>query len=113
MIIPAAAMQIPRSSKRLFYEASSESDDVEFIADVMDTDCSMSEEDSNSEENNPVHEATNLLKSTWEESLIGKWYGVIYGDKKPLLYIAKVEKRFLLDEGGRASGKHFDALADA
>ena len=35
-----------------------------------------------------------------EEDIIGKLYGVIYGKKKTSLFVAKVEKRFLVDKDG-------------
>ena len=36
-----------------------------------------------------------------EDDIIGKWYGCVYGDKKPQLYVLKVVRRFLVDEGGQ------------
>lgn len=79
---------------------SEDSEDEEFNVndEVMDDDF----------ESDAEEDPAKILKSTWisrsppvsEYDIIGKWYGCIYGDKKTQLYVAKVEKRFLIDEGG-------------
>ena len=80
-------------------ESEDSEDDRFSVADeVMDDDFESDDEE----------DTDKILKSTWislsppvsEDDIIGKWYGCIYGDKKPQLYVAKVEKRFLVDEGG-------------
>jgi len=67
------------------------------------------EENDDSDLETDEEENTNtILKSTWislsppvmEECIVGKWYGCICGEKKTQLYVAKVEKRFLVDEDG-------------
>ena len=104
MILPHCSQDIKskRSLKNAFnnMSESEDSEDDRFSVDneVIDDDLESDDEE----------DAETILKSTWislsppvsEDDLIGKWYGCIYGDKKPQLYVAKVEKRFLLDEGG-------------
>ena len=59
----------------------------------------------------PQRKTIKVLKNTWEsfglnhdeESIKGKWYGVIYKGskgKKPMLYVAKLLNRFLVDKDG-------------
>ena len=69
---------------------SEDSEDDRFSVDdeVMDDDFESDDEE----------DADKILKSTWislsppvsEDDITGKWYGCIYGDKKPQLYVAKV-----------------------
>ena len=46
-----------------------------------------------------------------EESVVQKWYGIIYnGKKKGHLYVGKATRRFLDDVDGPVSGFEFDCL---
>ena len=116
MIHPYCSQDIKLSKKSLKnafnnMSESEDSEDARFSVDdeVMDDDFESDEED-----------ADKILKSTWislsppvsEDDITGKWYGCIYGDKKTQLYVAKVEKRFLVDEGW-SSGINIDVLSYA
>jgi len=68
-------------------------------------------------------DAYKYLQSVWEElyppvledSLIGKFFGVIYYTKKdkPILFIGKVLQRFLFEEDGEVEGVEMECLKKA
>ena len=111
MILPASAGSSSGLSKKRHYPDSESESDMLTVdglsSDDSDDDLvSISEsEDTDSE----VDDSIKLLTSTWasvgvehkEEDLIGKWYEVIYYNKKKLiLYVAKIKNRFLENVDG-------------
>ena len=85
-------------------------------------------EDMNDEENFEVGEEESeddedeeigLMSDCWkrlcppveEAEILGKWFACIYlGKKAQLLYIGRVKRRFLMDEGGMPCGLELDCL---
>jgi len=106
MIIPAAAtLPLPLLKSKEIY--SDDDDEDNEFTDSEDDDLD-SESDSDSKTSLTVI-PTEILKSTWEtlsppiteESILGKWYAVIYSTKKTdQLFIGKIMKRFLTDKDG-------------
>ena len=106
MIVPAAATA--SSSKRKAPASEAEESESDFSdSDFDDTE---NESDFESETSNTDDvSAADILRATWktlsppvtEDSLLGKWYGVVYCTKRiSKLFVGKILKRFLADENG-------------
>ena len=100
MVLPAAAMK-KSIAKRLYSLVPSTSKDVEDDEDDEEDDIYDDEsgDDIFSEPRDVVKEAwRSLSPPVSEESLLGKWYAVIFKGKKKPMYVGKVKKRFLEDK---------------
>ena len=99
-----------------------ELDDRETEESSDDDDDESSDEDESEEEEQSIDENKNeerRLLSFWktldppitEESIVNKWYGCIFTNKKKShLYVGKAIRRFLVDEDGQASALEIDCL---
>ena len=122
MLLPAAAMTVGSSwSKRTndtlelsdlsgfeLIGSESKNGEDEFEDDRGSNALSNGEED-DCEDDCGLNSPSNVLLETWntlrppvkEETIKGKWYGVLYSTKKSQApYIAKTLRRFLADENG-------------
>ena len=109
MVLPAAATA--SSSKRKAPTGVASDSDESTDSEESDSDlCEM--EDGSESESSTIDEdldPTEVLRATWktlsppvtEESVMGKWYAVVYNTKRACrLFVGKVIKRFLVDENG-------------
>ena len=115
MLLPAAAMTVGFSlSKQMKMDDTLELSDL-FDFELMESKSENDEDEfkddhgSNAPSNGGLNSPSNVLLETWytlrppvkEETIKGKWYGVLYSTKKSqALYIAKILRRFLADENG-------------
>jgi len=120
MILPAAAKAGPSIQRKL--QMSEESDDSDIELEKLsesESDDSENDKDDTEESENEKDESENIVISeaistmiqtqkiinppTKEKDLIGKWFAVVFNNKrKRSLFIAKLQKRFLLDKDGPA-----------
>ena len=85
----------------------------------------MSDQDDDDEDNGILNsgeeneEKSSTMEKCWqalcppvsEEKIVGKWLGCIFQHSKTLsLYVGRVTKRFLNDEGGLVAGVEMDCL---
>ena len=128
MICPATSTATNPLSKpkRKLEDSSSEeddddSDDVESSSsgDDLETDDYNDDDVIDEVEDSPLTKAISVVKEAWksvsppisEGNIIGKWYGVVYrGGKMPMLYVAKVLRRFLTDENGPVDKLEMECL---
>lgn len=109
MVLPAAAMAVgPSTSKclRLSTDQDGTLEEIDFPSSESESD--NDSDDSNVDLHSPSSSIT-LLEETWktfsppvtEDMIQGKWYGVIFSNKRSSqLFIGKVLRRFLTDENG-------------
>ena len=107
MILPDCAKHTNTKSSRLLLEDLSQSEASE-DDESSNYDYDFEKLDETNSSSDKGEQVICVLKSIWkslcppikEEDIIGKWYGVIYGKKKTSLFVAKVEKWFLVDRDG-------------
>ena len=116
MLLPIVATK-KKTSRKLsesFDESESETDvseESDGQVDVSDdSDCVMETSDDEDKSGESQNEAAvsqlkkvrgSLDSSTPEEEILGKWYAVVYAGKESMsLYVAKILRRFLIDENG-------------
>jgi hypothetical protein len=118
MLLPAAAMPTgPSKSKRLKLSVDDETlEESDFSSSHSESGSDSDCEDSDI--NGPKSSIT-LLQKTWEtlrppvteETIKGKWYGVIFSNKRcNQLFIGKVLRRLLVDENGPVESIEFRCL---
>ena len=102
--------------KKEFESDSDDEDEIEDDEEVSsETEEEMTEDEDEvtaaSDEESLISLWKSLSSPTKEEEVIQKWYGAIYMHKKKMhLYVGKVTRRFLYDEGGPVTAIELDCL---
>ena len=106
MVLPAVATA--STSKKKDWVPSDSDDNIDFEESESDL-CEMDNRSDSEESIIEDDEGSGVLRATWEslsppvteESVLGKWYAVIYETKRASrLFVGKIMKRFLVDENG-------------